>query len=81
MANNRYYNNGRAIILEFDRVVGSDAIFYPDGRHSDDTVESLILDKVKGITNKKNATLIGYSKTGNGKIEKFPKWTSLSAPL
>lgn len=74
---NRYGNRDNCIFLEFTTLVGSDAIYYPDGRHNNYSVESDIIDYARKIRNRKpSVELVGYSTKGDysGKIYPFPEY-------
>ncbi|AWN04604.1 hypothetical protein PBI_GRAYSON_276 [Rhodococcus phage Grayson] len=70
---NKYGNRDSGIILEFNRSVGTQALFYPDGRVSNATVESEIIDYVCGLRKcNPDLKLLGFSKRGSDKITPFP---------
>ena len=77
MANNRYYNHGNAIFLEFNYVLGTDSIMYIDGRINNDSAHELIIEKATEIRKRKPGYFLrGYSRSGDysHKIESLPEY-------
>lgn len=74
---NSYGSRQKCIFLEFNTVVGTDAIFHPDGRHDNYTTHIEIIDRAREIRRiRPNLKLVGYSKPGDysGKVHPFPQY-------
>lgn len=69
---NKYGNRDRCIFLEFNYVVGTDAIFYPDGRYSNFNVESEIIRHVQYMRKfRPNLQLVGFQRKNSNQTYSF----------
>lgn len=75
---NVYGTRDNCIFLEFNSVVGTDAIFYPMGNWGNDRVEDAIVDKALAIIkHRPNLELVGYTRKNDSygsATRTFPKW-------
>ena len=77
---NIYGNRNKCIFLEFNRLVGTDAIFYPDGRHSNHTVENEIIEYVQTLRKRdKSLILVGFQHKNSSGHGIFPSYVTYNA--
>lgn len=79
---NRYGTRDTCLFLEFNNLVGSDCMFYPDGRLGDFRTEQEIIKRVRELRkNRPTLELKGFQRAGDrsNRVYSFPNWVLLEA--